>query len=98
MSLFEQSLPPTDYDYLTSHEISARTQKTKKTRKRKGSEKGKESVEEGVEEENVEEEGEERESVEEDRVRMEGRQDLGVVKVIGKGKKENTAMRMVENG
>jgi len=94
VSLFEQSLPPTDYDYLTSHEISART---KKTRKRKGSEKGKGSVEEGVEE-GVEEEGEERESMEEDRVRMEGRQDLGVVKVIGKGKKENTAMRMVENG
>ena len=91
MSLFEQSLPPTDYDYLPSHEICART---KKTRKRKGSEKEKESVEE----ENVEEEGEERESMEEDRVRMEGRQDLGVVKVIGKGKKENTAMRMVENG
>lgn len=95
MSLFEQSLPPTDYDYLPSHEICART---KKTRKRKGSEKGKGSVEEGVEEENVEEEGEERESVKENRVRMEGRQDLGVVKVIGKGKKENTAMRMVENG
>lgn len=48
-SLFQQSLPPTGYDYLTSRQISARVKK----KRRRATDLAKESIEE----ESVEEEG-----------------------------------------
>ena len=67
VSLFQQSLPLTGYDYLTSRQISARVKKKRRTT--------------DLEKESIEEEDVEEESVEEEGVEAGGRQVLSVMEV-----------------